>query len=245
MVDIAEPDESWSLAQYLEKTKQIINMVVAHNHIPIIVGGTGQYFRALTQGWSVPELEPDQKLRDILSKWGLELGAFELHRKLAILDPEAEEFIQPQNVRRTVRALEVILLTGEKFSSQRKKKSPDFDFWVIGLNRERQELYQNVDDRIETMFRDGLVEEVKNLKEKGYGAWIPTMSAIGYREVLQVLDGEISLEEAKVLMRRNTRQFIRRQANWFKPTDPLIHWYSMTPDPLEQIQSDLKIDFLK
>lgn len=244
MIDIANPDEIWSLAQYFSLSKQVISEVIANGHLPIVVGGTGQYIRGLTEGWTVPEIEPDPQLRRILGDWGEEIGASALYEKLAVLDPDACSFIDPTNVRRTIRALEVILCTGEKFSIQRKKTPPEHEFWIIGLTRQRQDLYEMVDQRIEKMFEGGLVEEVRALLDKGYGPELPSMSAIGYREVAQYLKGQMTMEEAKILMRRNTRKFIRRQNNWFKPEDQKIHWYSMENDPIDGICIDLQNNFL-
>lgn len=239
MVDIADPGETWSLAQYFEKSKQAIAGIISRKHTPIVVGGTGQYFRALTQGWLLPGSEPNFELRDRLEEWGQQIGFEELHRKLGIIDPEATLFIQPENMRRTIRALEVIFTNGKKFSSLRTKTEPDHVYHVIGLTMPREKLYSRVDERIQQMFDQGLIEEVKDLKQKGYDTENPAMSAIGYIEVLQYLDGRLSLNEAVMLMKRKTRQFIRRQANWFKPSDPQIHWYEMEENVLERIISDL------
>ena len=182
-----------------------------------------------------------QRCVSVLEGWGKEIGSAVLQQKLKILDPEAAATIDPNNLRRVVRALEVIFKTGRKFSIQQQKTAPDLSFWMIGLNRPRSELYQRVDERIEAMFELGFVEEVKTLLEKGYTISDPPLSAIGYREVIGFIQGEMSLDEAKILMRRKTREFIRRQANWFKSTDEQIHWYEMTPDPFEMILSDLRI----
>ncbi len=244
MIDMADPDEIWSLAQYFSVSKQVIAQVLERGRIPVVVGGTGQYIRGLTEGWSVPEMEPNPEIRRILAEWAEEIGARGLYEKLGVLDPDACQFIDPTNVRRTIRALEVIFTTGEKFSLQRKKIPPDHDYWIIGLTRERTELYAIVDQRIEKMFADGLIAEVQTLISKGYSADLPSMSAIGYREVVQYLEGKMTLEDAKTLMRRNTRKFIRRQANWFKSDDTAIHWYSMENDPIDSICLDLQEKYL-
>lgn len=244
MIDIAAPDETWSLAQYFDTSRQKIEEIIARRHIPIVVGGTGQYVRALTEGWTVPALEPHPMLREILGDWAEEIGPQELYQKLGVLDKEACAFIDPSNVRRTIRALEVILSTGKKFSALRSKSPPENEFWIIGLTLPRLKLYANVDQRIDEMFRNGLVEEVRHLISLGYDASLPSMSAIGYREVAQFLQGNIALEEVKMLMRRNTRKFIRRQANWFKPEDSAIHWYSVEDDPLDIIVRDVQNEFL-
>ncbi len=244
MIDIAAPDETWSLAQYFEVSRQKIDEILARRHVPIIVGGTGQYIRAMTEGWTVPALEPDPALRKVLDDWAREIGPLELFRKLEVVDREACTFIDASNVRRTIRALEVIFSTGKKFSTLRTKNKPENEFWIVGLTLPRSKLYANVDQRIEEMFNIGLVEEVKNLLLKGCDDTLPSMSAIGYREVAQYLKGKISIDEVKILMRRNTRKFIRRQANWFKPDDPSIHWYSVEEDPLDEIVRDIHEKFL-
>jgi tRNA dimethylallyltransferase len=241
LVDVAEPNEIWSLSMFQSECQQLINEIHQRGKLPMLVGGTGQYFRALVEGWEIPASEPDHSMRDVLERMGNEIGAEALYEKLQLLDPKAAEKIDPQNLRRTVRALEVIFLTGEKFSAQRRKSDPHYNFWIIGLTRPRPELYERIDERIELMFTNGLVEETKKLLDSGIAAENPNMSAIGYREVAQYIRGEISLGEAKMLMKRKTREFVRRQANWFKLEDPNIHWYTMGSDVEQQIIEDLRI----
>lgn len=239
LIDVADPDESWSLARYLEATVRIISMIQARKRLPMITGGTGQYYRALMEGWQIPALAPNEPLRSALLEWGTEIGKETLHARLAILDPQAAMEIDPSNLRRTIRALEVIFLTGERFSTLRKKSGPLFNYYVIGLTMPRENLYHRVDDRIEDMVSRGLIEEVQRLLNQGYSSSLSSFSAIGYRESAQYLRGEISLEQAKALMKKNTRQLIRRQANWFKFSDPQIHWYEAEPYPANKIISDL------
>lgn len=209
--------------------------------MPILVGGTGQYIRAVIEGWEIPPQQPDDQMRLVLEKWGKKIGAEALYQKLLLLDPVAAEKIDRQNLRRTVRALEVIYLTGERFSEQRRKQTPAYAFWIIGLTRPRPELYTRIDERIEEMFTQGLVEEANSLLDRGLVADHPNLSAIGYREVIQFIQGKTSLEEAKTQMRRKTREFVRRQANWFKPEDPSIHWYEMGDRTLDKILDDLRV----
>ena len=239
LINVADPDESWSLARYLEATVRIISMIQARKRLPMITGGTGQYYRALMEGWQIPALAPNEPLRSALLEWGTEIGKEALHARLAILDPQAAMEIDPSNLRRTIRALEVIFLTGERFSTLRKKSGPLFNYYVIGLTMPRENLYHRVDDRIEDMVSRGLIEEVQRLLNQGYSSSLSSFSAIGYRESAQYLRGEISLEQAKALMKKNTRQLIRRQANWFKFSDPQIHWYEAEPYPANKILSDL------
>jgi tRNA dimethylallyltransferase len=133
--------------------------------------------------------------------------------------------IDARNVRRTIRALEVILTTGRRFSEQRGQSESPYQLITIGLIRPRTELYKRVDQRIEAMFANGFVDEVKGLLEKGYSPSLPSMSAIGYRECIRVAKGELTEEQAKAEMRRATRIFVRKQANWFKESDPHIKWF--------------------
>jgi tRNA dimethylallyltransferase len=241
LIDVVDPQEVWSLSIFQEEVDKTIKEIKEKGKFVLIVGGTGQYVRAITEGWQIPPKQPDDRFRAALEKWGEQLGAIGLYQKLVVIDPAAANNIDPQNIRRTVRALEVIFLTGKRFSDQRMKKDPVQKFWIIGLNRPRPELYARIDARIELMFQNGFVEETKTLIENGVSRDNPNLSAIGYREVCQYLDGIISLEEAKVQMRKKTREFVRRQTNWFKPTDPNIHWYEMNKKTLEKILDDLRV----
>jgi len=235
LIDIADPNDTWSLARFNQAVLDCIEIVLNDRKLPILAGGTGQYIRSLIEGWEIPEIKPNDAMRQIIENWGKHIGAVELHRKMSILDPESGRMIQPQNMRRTVRALEVIFTTGKWFSELRKKALPKYDYKLIGLMRPREELYGLIDTRIDKMFEKGLVKEVEGLIKKGYTEDLPSMSAIGYSEIIKFLNGESTLEEAKVLMKRKTRHFVRRQANWFKPDDALIEWFNMTPDPIEPI----------
>jgi tRNA dimethylallyltransferase len=240
LIDQANPDDIWSLAQYQQSVHQKIVEILSRKKIPIIVGGTGQYIRSLVEGWVIPPQAPNDKMRSALEDWAEQITPLELYQKLSIVDPAAAEKIDPTNKRRTVRALEVIFLTGKKFSDLKEKSTPIYNFLTIGLSRPRVELYQRIDDRIDEMFSKGLVEEVKKLLKNGYSENLPTLSAIGYAEAVGVTNGTLSIEEAKVIMKRRTRQFVRRQTNWFKPGDPLINWFEMNPDPFEDILLTIK-----
>jgi tRNA dimethylallyltransferase len=239
LIDIAEPDQVISLSIFQQMALQQIAEIGGRGKIPLIVGGTGQYIKAITEGWEIPPQEPDERLRSVIEKWGGEIGAASLHQRLAIIDPAAAQRIEYQNIRRTVRALEVIFLTGKRFSEQKQKKTPQFNFWMIGLNRPRVELYARIDERIEKMFAEGLVEETEKLLALGFDSANPNLSAIGYREVGEYLAGKTSLAEAKAMMKKKTREFVRRQANWFKLSDPSIHWYEMESNVKDQILRDL------
>jgi tRNA dimethylallyltransferase len=240
LVDIADPDEILSLAVFQQKAQDAITDIHSRNKLPFLVGGTGQYVRAVTQGWSPPEVQPDEKLRAELEREKEENGFYWLHDKLRKLDPEAADKIDARNYRRTIRALEVILSTGRKFSEQRGSGDSPYHLLTVGLIRPRIDLYERVDQRIEMMFASGFLDEVRELLAKGYASSLPTMSAIGYRECIKVIQGQLTEEQAKVEIRRMTRIFVRRQANWFKETDPEIKWFKMDEGVVGQIESYLR-----
>ena len=225
MIDIVNPDETLSLAVFQQMAQEIIAGIHERGQLPFLVGGTGQYIRAVTQGWSPPEVTPNDALRSVLERLAETHGKEWLYEKLTLLDPQAAQAIDLRNVRRTIRALEVIFITGRRFSEQRGSGDSPYQLITIGLTRPRAELYQRVDERIDKMFADGFVNEVKDLLEQGYAPTLPSMSAIGYRECVSVAQGSMTVEQAKVEMRRITRVFVRRQSNWFKESDPSIHWF--------------------
>jgi tRNA dimethylallyltransferase len=225
LINVASPDDIWSLAIYQRRAYQAIDDILEQGKLPILVGGTGQYVRSIIEGWRIPPQRPDYDLRDALSLWSEEIGAEGLHKILMRLDPDAAQKIDYRNQRRTVRALEVILKTGERFSDLRKKQACPYRPIILGIERPREELYERVDQRIEQMLEEGLIDEVKSLMAEGFSGDLPTMTAIGYGEIIQYLQGKIDFEEAVSLIKRNTRTFVRRQANWFKPDDPRITWF--------------------
>ncbi len=228
LIDLIDPDNEFSLALYQAKAFSAIDDILSRNKLPILVGGTGQYIHAILYGWRIPTQKPNMQLRNALYRWAEEIGREGLHRRLSILDPEAARKIDVNNVRRTIRALEVIFGTGQLFSKQRQCQPTKYTTLIIGLTRSRQELYQRVDQRIMDMIDQGLIDEVKHLLALGYSPHLTGLSAIGYREMISYLNGEISLDEAIERMKRTTRRFIRHQANWFKLNDPNIHWFNIS-----------------
>jgi tRNA dimethylallyltransferase len=245
LIDMAEPDETWSLARFQQAAREAIADIHARGKLPFLVGGTGQYVRAVTEGWSPPEVKPDERLRAELERLKNERGQNWLHDKLDLLDPEAAARMDPRNVRRTIRALEVILTTGKKFSAQRAQVESPYRLVTIGLTRPRPKLYARVDARIESMFTAGLLDEVRGLLEKNHSPSLPSMSGIGYRECVEVVNGRMTEEQAKVEMRRATRVFVRRQANWFRESDSNIHWFTVHEKTTEEVAKFIQqvIDF--
>ena len=242
LIDVVEPDETISLPQIQMEAYQYIDKILENHKIPMLVGGTGQYVWSVVEGWLPPKIKPDSNFRVVLEKYANEIGAQRIYEYVKLLDPQAASRIEPNNLRRSIRALEVIFTTGELFSKQKSKIPPPYDFKLIGLQRPRESLYQRVDQRIDRMLEKGLIQETQELIKQGYDRNLPSMSAIGYKEIINYLEGNISLEEAVVLIKRRTRNFIRHQANWFKKDDVRIRWYEMNPDVLYAISSYIKID---
>jgi tRNA dimethylallyltransferase len=236
LINIANPDEVISLAVFQRMAVQAIEEVHKRRKLPLLVGGTGQYVRAVTEGWRIPEVAPDLKLRAVLEDWVDEITPLGLHRRLAVLDPTIAETIDPRNLRRTIRALEVIFHSGYKFSDQRGHQPIYTHVLTLGLTRSREDLYSRIDERIDGMLDMGLVGEVQTLLDKGYPPTSPAFSAIGYREVIAYLRGSITYEQAVTQIKRQTRVLVRRQANWFKLNDPDIHWFTPGPGCLEGME---------
>lgn len=227
LIDIVDPDEELTLAHYRRLATRAIEEVWVRGKLPILVGGTGLYVRALTEGWTVPEVPPDRALRARLEDEARRLGPEALHKKLAAVDPLAAQRIDPRNVRRVIRALEVYQRTGMPISAQQGKAPPPYRLLKIGLTMERPSLYRRIDERVERMIAQGLEAEVRALVARGYGYELPSMSGLGYREMGQYLRGEVTLKEAIALIKRHTRRFVRQQYNWFRLSDPTIHWFDM------------------
>jgi tRNA dimethylallyltransferase len=225
LLDVADPDEIWSLARYQRGVYAALEDIHGQKKIPFLVGGTGQYVKAVVEGWKIPEVKANPKLRKALNSWADEIGYQGLHDRLKHLDLEAAQLISPQNLRRSIRALEVIFQTGKRFSEQRRKQEPHYRTLILGIYRPRQDLYERIDSRIETMLGAGFVNEVQGLMDNGYSQSLPSLSAIGYSQIAEYLTGSMSLDEAVAQIKVKTRQFVRRQANWFKLENPNITWF--------------------
>ena len=225
LIDVVEPDEEWSVAQFSSRATERINDIHQRGKIPFLVGGSGQYIRAIVEGWVPPPRGEDNTFREELEKYVEGEGKDALHQRLASIDPESAARIQSSNVRRVIRALEIYQTTGVVASQQRVKTPPPYQIMQIGLSMPRELLYQRIDERIDMMLANGLVEEVGELLAKGYSLDTPSMSAIGYIQIGKALLEKTSMDDAVQEMRKFTRQFVRRQANWFKKDDPNINWF--------------------
>lgn len=245
MIDIADPDEDWSLARFRQVALEVIEAVHGLGHLPLMVGGTGQYITAILEGWNPPPKPSDATLRKELESYAAKQGRAALHKRLEKVDPVAAKRIHENNLRRVIRALEIYHTTGIPSSELRKKEPPAFRSLRVGLTLPREILYERIDTRIDEMIQAGFQAEVERLLEQGYAPELPSMSAIGYEQMARVISQEISLEDAVIEMRRLTRQFVRRQANWFKPDDPQIHWFDMRQEDVQDSIRDLILDWLR
>ena len=224
LIDAAEPDEPFSLAVFLRLARAAIDDVHSRGRLPLLVGGTGQYITALTEGWQAPEVPPDPALRAELEAFAARQGAPALFERLRAADPEATAFVDGRNLRRVIRALEVIHATGQPFSAQRRRIPPPWRIRQFGLTLERERLYARADGRIGQMVEAGFVEEVRGLLGRGYGRHLPSMSALGYRELCDHLLDGVPLDAALEQTRFATHDFIRRQYTWFRGHDRDVTW---------------------
>ncbi len=220
LIDVLPPDQTLTLAQFQRLAYAAIDGILARGRLPLLVGGSGQYVRAVVEGWGIPEVAPQKRLRAALERLDTET----LGRWLQILDPVASERIDWRNRRRVIRALEVTLVTGRPISEQQRKTPPPYRILQVGLSLPRPQLHQRVDARVERMMAAGLLQETDRLAER-YGWHVPAMSGLGYAQLGAYLRGEVTLEEAITDIKHQTHRFVRHQANWFKPGNPDIHWF--------------------
>jgi tRNA dimethylallyltransferase len=224
LLDVVNPDENLSLAQYQRMAYETINQIHGRGHLPMLVGGTGQYITAVIEGWKVPEVPPNPTLRADLEAFAAQHGADALHQRLRDADPEAAGRIDYRNVRRVIRALEIVLETGEPMDYEQRKQPPPYDVFQIGLTMDRERLYERADRRIEEMVEQGFLDEVRRLLDTGYERRLPSMSGLGYAQLAAYLAGDYTLEEALEATRTATHDFIRRQYTWFRGHDQGIVW---------------------
>lgn len=219
LIDEFEPDEEFNVVKFQEYAKRYMNEIYEKGKIPILVGGTGFYIQAVLYDIDFTENKDDSIYRKELEEVAKTKGAQYLHDKLAKVDLEASKQIHANNVKRVIRALEFFNQTGQKISEhneeQKQKESP-YDFFYFVLNDERDVLYDRINLRIDRMLEEGLLEEVWELKKKGYTKDMVSMQGLGYKEILSYLDNEITFEEAIYILKRDTRHFAKRQITWFK-----------------------------
>lgn len=235
LINIAEPDDTVGLAEFQERAYSAIADVHARGRLPLLVGGSGQYVRAVVEGWCIPRVPPDSALRAELEAQAKRDGAEQLHARLVRLDPDGAQRIDPHNLRRVIRALEVCLLTGQPISEQQRKRPPPYRILQVGLTMERAALYARADRRVEAMMAAGLEDEVRRLLEAGYGWDLPAMSGLGYVQFRPYFEGQATLEEVVAEIKRATHRFVRHQYNWFRLSDPAIRWFDVTGTEVDEV----------
>ncbi|HWQ29332.1 MAG TPA: tRNA (adenosine(37)-N6)-dimethylallyltransferase MiaA [Dehalococcoidia bacterium] len=231
LIDIVDPDQPFTLGTFLDLAGEAMEGIWARSGIVWLTGGTGQYVWSVIEGWRVPRVPPQPALRRELEA----LGPDALAAELARVDPASAARIDPRNVRRIIRALEVYRVTGRPLSAWAPKAPPAMDSLVLGLWCDRDELYRRIDARVDTMIARGLEGEVRGLVERGYSCDLPALRSIGYKEMCAYLRGELTLEEAIARIKTETHRLSRHQRNWFRRSDPRIEWIDVTrSDPFDR-----------
>jgi tRNA dimethylallyltransferase len=228
VIDVVEPDEDFSLAMYHQLAMEALKAIRQKGKLPLLVGGSGLYVWSLVEGWKIPQVPPDQKLRRQLEDRAEQEDSQSLYRELQDIDPVAAAKINPSNIRRIIRALEIYHATGQPPSQLQRKEAPAFSVLTIGLTQERSELYRRIDWRVDKMIQRGLVEEVEQLLKKGYSPSLPSMSGIGYKQIGQFLRGEMTLPEAIDKIKYETHRLARHQYAWFRLSDSRIRWFDVS-----------------
>lgn len=224
LIDIAAPDDDYSLALYQHDAYQAIDAILARERVPILAGGTPLYVNAVLEGWHIPEVPPDPAFRAEMGRLATTAGAAALHTRLAALDPAAAERIPATNVRRVIRALEIQHHSGRRMTELESKQPPPYRVLKLGLMLPREELFARIDRRVEEQIASGLVDEVRRLLAQGVPAEAPAMSAIGYGEIVGYLRGDMSLAEAAERIRYHTHRYARHQLTWLRRMGN-VHWF--------------------
>lgn len=226
MIDFLEPDEEFSVADYTEMAHTVIANITAHGKIPVMAGGTGLYINSVINDVTFGEMEPDYLLREQLNKLAEEKGGEYLIEMLMKIDEESAKKLHPNNVRRIIRAIEFYKLTGKKISKHQeetKKRESRYNPLMICIKRDREELYQRINRRVDIMMDMGLVDEVKRLMDMGYTRELNSMKGIGYKEVIDYLEDKASFEETVDIIKQSSRRYAKRQLTWFC-RDKRIHY---------------------
>ncbi|MEJ2050066.1 MAG: tRNA (adenosine(37)-N6)-dimethylallyltransferase MiaA [Calditrichota bacterium] len=226
-INILEPDQDYSAGQFGLQARAVIDDIFQRERTPLIVGGSGLYIKALLEGFFEGDVR-DEKIRKSLEKRLVREGSQSLYEELVKLDRAAAMKIHTNNSQRIIRALEVCLAANEKFSDLQRKKLPKLNFRVLkfGINKPRAQLYDDINRRVDQMFSDGLVEEVSGLLDRGYKKSLNSLNSVGYKEVIDYLEGSIDFETCVDLVKQNSRRYAKRQLTWFR-ADHEIKWFSI------------------
>ena len=226
LLDIVDPDQEYNLALFLRHSTEAIQDIQRRSKLPLLVGGTGQYIWSLVEGWQVPKVPPNPELRRHLERKARLHGAPTLHHELAGLDPAAADRIDGRNLRRVIRALELYYSSPDQDRGPPRKVPPPYVVKVLGLTLDRPARDRRINERVEAMIELGWSDEVRMLLEKGYTPELPSLSSLGYPELIRHFRNELSLKAAVEEIKRRTRKFSRRQYAWFQLSDARIQWHN-------------------
>jgi tRNA dimethylallyltransferase len=230
LIDLRNPDETLTLAEYQALAYQTIDAIHSRGHTPFLVGGTALYIRAVVQGLRIPAAPPDPVLRHELEAVAATGGAAALFERLQQLDPATAAVIDRRNPRRLLRALEIVITTGRSKVELEGADPPPYRMFLLGLTRSRAVLYPRIDRRVDQMVAAGLVEETQRLLAAGYGPPLPSVTTLGYREIMAYLAGELTLAQAVAKIKTETHRYVRYQETAFGKL-PGVHWFDLDESP--------------
>lgn len=226
LIDIMDPTQLFSVTEYQKRARALIEDLNQKGRLPILVGGTGLYYQAVVDEYDLQPIPRDEELRKDLNQEAVSMGTDHLHQRLKCLDPEAAARIKSGDQKRIVRALEVIELTGQSFSSFRRRSPGRYLLAAEGLLMPRSELYRHLDERVDEMLKNGLVEEVRGILEKGCNRDLTSMQALGYAHIVRFLENERTWSETVSEIKRDSRRYAKRQLTWFRK-DSRINWWNV------------------
>ncbi len=242
LIDICDPDEEFTVADFQRACVALIKDINARRKLPMLVGGTGLYVQSVIYDYKFSAAGEDEAYREEMKEFVAKYGKEALHAKLAAVDQETANRSHPNDVKRVIRALEVHHVTGMPMSEyQTRSEESPYNLLLIGLTMDRTQLYERINRRVDAMVAEGLVEEVEGLLAKGYNASLRSMQALGYKEIIAYLEGQMAREEAIELIKKRTRNFAKRQLTWFRAMKDII-WFDVTPingQPLASIYESI------
>lgn len=242
LIDIVNPDEEFTVSDYSKLAKSKIKEINSKNKMPIFVGGTGLYINSLLYDLSFTEVKPNYEIREKYERLAEEFGKEYVHNILKEIDKLSADRLHPNDLRRVVRAIEIYEVTGEKMSERNndfRKPIEEYDSYILGLNMDREKLYQRINLRVDMMLEEGLLEEIKYLLNKGYTRDLVSMQAIGYKEIIDYINGDVSLEESIELLKRNSRRYAKRQLTWFRKEEK-VNWIDVEDYKIEDIYNNIE-----
>ncbi|QUH20761.1 tRNA (adenosine(37)-N6)-dimethylallyltransferase MiaA [Alkaliphilus sp. B6464] len=245
LIDVVNPDENFSVAEFQKMAKYTIDELVLNGKIPIIAGGTGLYINSLVYDMDFTQSVSNWQLREQLQKEANEMGNEFVHNKLKDIDINAANRIHPNNLKKVIRAIEVYYETGDKIGDFSKdiNLNDEYEFFLVGLIRDREELYNRINMRVDIMIEQGLIEEVKKLLNLGYSKELVSFKGLGYKEIIRYLEEEYDLDEAVNILKRDTRRYAKRQLTWFRRYSD-INWYNISNySSSEKLAEDIIKDF--